>query len=81
MAFENYHLYRLALWIVRWLPRGFLYFFVGVVAELNFYINRTGRLGIYANLDHALGSRAGVTVARPSVILRIPSSTCSSFPA
>lgn len=56
MAFENYYLYRLALWIVRRLPRGFLYFFVGVVAELNFALNRTGRLGIYANLDHALGS-------------------------
>jgi KDO2-lipid IV(A) lauroyltransferase len=56
MAFENYHLYRLALWIVRRLPRGFLYFFVGVVAELNFGLNPTGRRGIYANLDHVLGS-------------------------
>jgi KDO2-lipid IV(A) lauroyltransferase len=56
MAFENYHLYRLALWIVRRLPRGFLYFFVGVVAELNFGLNRTGRRGIYDNLDHVLGS-------------------------
>lgn len=56
MAFENYHLYRLALWIVRRLPRGFLYFFVGVVAELNFGLNRTGRRGIYDNLDHVLGT-------------------------
>jgi lauroyl/myristoyl acyltransferase len=55
MAFENYHLYRLALWIVRRLPRRFLYFFVGVVAELNFGLNPTGRRGIYANLDHVLG--------------------------
>lgn len=55
MAFENYQLYRLALWIVRRLPRGFLYFFVGVVAELNFGFNRTGRRGIYDNLDHVLG--------------------------
>jgi KDO2-lipid IV(A) lauroyltransferase len=55
MAFENYHLYRLALWIVRRLPRGFLYFCVGVVAELNFGFNPTGRRGIYANLDHVLG--------------------------
>lgn len=55
MAFENYQLYRLALWLVRRVPRGFLYFFVGVVAELNFGFNRTGRLGVYANLDHVLG--------------------------
>jgi KDO2-lipid IV(A) lauroyltransferase len=55
MAFENYHLYRLALWLVRRLPRGFLYFFVGVVAELNFAANPTGRRGVYANLDHVLG--------------------------
>ncbi len=56
MAFENYHLYRLALWLVRRLPRGFLYFFVGVVAELNFAANPTGRRGVYANLDHVLGT-------------------------
>lgn len=55
MAFENYHLYRLALWLVRRLPRGFLYFFVGMVAELNFGVNRTGRRGVYDNLDHVLG--------------------------
>ncbi len=55
MAFENYQLYRLALWLVRRLPRGFLYFFVGVVAELNFAANPTGRRGVYANLDHVLG--------------------------
>ena len=28
---------------------------MGVVAELNFALNRTGRLGVYANLDHVLG--------------------------
>ncbi len=56
MAFENYQLYRLALWLVRRLPRGFLYFFVGVVAELNFAANATGRRGVYANLDHVLGT-------------------------
>ena len=47
MAFENYQLYRFALWIVRILPRGLLYFFVGVVAEMNFVFNRTGRRGVY----------------------------------
>jgi lauroyl/myristoyl acyltransferase len=57
MAFENYQLYRLALWLVRWLPRGLLYFVAGVVAELNFGANRTGRLGVYANLDHVLGKK------------------------
>src|SRR5512137_2353066 len=56
MAFENYQLYRVALWLVRWLPRGFLYFVAGVIAELNFAANRTGRLGVYANLDHVLGT-------------------------
>lgn len=57
MAFENYQLYRVALWLVRRSPRGFLYFVAGVVAELNFAVNRTGRLGVYANLDHVLGTR------------------------
>lgn len=55
MAFENYQFYRLALRIMRWLPRGFLYFAAGVVAELNFGFNRTGRRGVYDNLDHVLG--------------------------
>lgn len=55
MAFENYQLYRFALWLVRWVPRGLLYFIAGVIAELNFGFNRTGRLGVYANLDHVLG--------------------------
>ena len=55
MAFENYQIYRLGLWLVRRLPRGLTYFFVGVVAELNFLFNRTGRLGAYENLDHVLG--------------------------
>jgi Kdo2-lipid IVA lauroyltransferase/acyltransferase len=57
MAFENYQLYRVAIWLVRRLPRGFLYFVAGVIAELNFAANRTGRLGVYANLDHVLGTR------------------------
>ena len=55
MAFENYQLYRFALWAVRFFPRGFLYFFMGVVAEINFFFNTTGRRGVYANLDHVLG--------------------------
>ncbi len=55
MAFENYQLYKLAIWLVQRLPRGFLYFVAGVIAELNFGFNRTGRLGVYANLDHVLG--------------------------
>jgi KDO2-lipid IV(A) lauroyltransferase len=38
------------------LPRGLIYFVAGVGAEINFYFNRTGRLGVYANLDHVLGS-------------------------
>ncbi len=56
MAFENYQLYRLALWIVRFVPRGLLYFVAGVIAELNFGFNRTGRRGVYDNLDHVLGT-------------------------
>jgi KDO2-lipid IV(A) lauroyltransferase len=56
MAFENNQLYRFALWLVRWVPRGLLYFVAGVIAELDFAFNRTGRLGVYANLDHVLGS-------------------------
>jgi lauroyl/myristoyl acyltransferase len=57
MAFENYQLYRVAIWLVQRLPRGFLYFVAGVIAELNFAANRTGRLGVYSNLDHVLGTR------------------------
>lgn len=55
MAFENYQLYRLGLWLVRILPRGLVYFVAGVIAELNFGFNRTGRRGVYDNLDHVLG--------------------------
>jgi lauroyl/myristoyl acyltransferase len=55
MAFENYQLYRMAIWLVQRLPRGFLYFVAGVVAELNFAFNTTGRRGVYDNLDHVLG--------------------------
>ena len=45
MAFENYQLYRVALWIVRRLPRGFLYFLPGVDrrAELRLQPHRPAR--------------------------------------
>lgn len=59
MAFENYYLYRAALWLVCRLPRGFLYFFVGVIAELNFYFNGMGRRGMYDNLAHVLPPETG----------------------
>jgi len=59
MAFENYYVYRAALWLVRRLPRGFLYALVGVIAEINFYFNGVGRRGMYDNLAHVLPPETG----------------------
>ncbi len=54
MAFENYYIYCVALWLIRRLPRGFVYYLVGAAAELNFHFNGIGRRGIYDNLAHVL---------------------------
>lgn len=54
MAFENYAVYRLGLWLIAHLPRALVYFGAGVIAELNFYFNRTGRRGVYANQRRVL---------------------------
>lgn len=59
MAFENYYVYRAALWLVRRLPRGLLYALIGAAAELNFYFNGVGRRGIYDNLAHVLPPETG----------------------
>ena len=59
MAFENYYVYRAALWLSRRLPRGFAYYLVGVMAELNFYFNGVGRRGMYDNLAHVLPPETG----------------------
>jgi len=59
MRFENYHIYRVALWLVRRLPRGLVYFVVGAASELNFYFNPTARRGVYANQAHVLPPETG----------------------
>ncbi len=59
MALENYHLYRVAMWLVRTLPRGLVYTIAGALVELNFYFNHTGRRGVYANQDHVLPPGTG----------------------
>lgn len=56
MVFENYTIYRIGLWLIAHLPRGFVYFGAGVIAELNFFFNRTGRRGVYANQRRVLPS-------------------------
>lgn len=54
MAFENYTIYRIGLWLIANLPRVLVYMGAGVIAELNFIFNRTGRRGAYANQRRAL---------------------------
>ena len=54
MVFENYYLYRAAIWLVTRLPRGFFNSVAGLVAELNFLFNSRSRRGIYANQGHVL---------------------------
>ena len=57
MALENFHLYRLAIWLVTHLPRGFVYSVAGFLAEINFFFNARSRRGVFANLERVLPSR------------------------
>jgi len=59
MIFENYYAYRVGLWLINNLPRDFVYFVVGALAELNFYFNGRSRRGVYANLDRVLPPGTG----------------------
>lgn len=59
MVFENYHLYRVGLWLAAHLPRGVLYFIVGALAELNFFFNHRSRRGVYANQTRVLPPETG----------------------
>lgn len=59
MSFENYHLYRLAITLSTRLPRGFVFFIAGAIAELNFIFNARSRRGVYANQAHALPPDTG----------------------
>jgi Kdo2-lipid IVA lauroyltransferase/acyltransferase len=59
MAFENYAIYRIGLWLLAKLPRVLVYMGAGVIAELNFAFNRTGRRGAYANQRRALPPDTG----------------------
>jgi lauroyl/myristoyl acyltransferase len=54
---ENYHLYRLGIWLVAHLPVGFSYFVAALVAELNFLFNTRSRRGVYANQSAVLPPR------------------------
>lgn len=49
MGFENYTLYRLAIWLVARLPQGFVLFVAGLIAEPAFYMNGRFRRGLYAS--------------------------------
>jgi Kdo2-lipid IVA lauroyltransferase/acyltransferase len=51
---ENYHLYRLALWLVARLPLWLVYFLAGVLAEFNFLFDTRARRGVWANQSHVL---------------------------
>ncbi len=54
MVFENYYIYKAAIWLAWRLPRGFMYFLAGFLAELNFFFNARSRRGVYANQAHVL---------------------------
>jgi KDO2-lipid IV(A) lauroyltransferase len=54
MIFENYYLYRAAIWLIARLPEWFVHGCAVVLAELNYLLNPRGRAGIYANLAHVL---------------------------
>jgi len=58
VVLENYYLYRLAIWLVMRLPRSFVYFCAGLLAELNFAFARRSRRGIYANQARVLPHNA-----------------------
>lgn len=54
MVFENYYVYKAAIWLALHLPRGLMYYLAGVMAELNFLFNARSRRGVYANQAHVL---------------------------
>lgn len=59
MVFENYYVYKAAIWLAEHLPRGFMYFLAGFLSELNFFFNARSRRGVYANQAHVLPKRTG----------------------
>lgn len=54
LAFENYYLYRLAIWLIARLPRGWVYASAAFLAELFFLFDGRARRGVYANQGHVL---------------------------
>ncbi len=54
MAFENYTLYRLGIWLTARLPRWLVYAIAALLAELNCLFSVHSRRGVYANLSHVL---------------------------
>lgn len=54
MIFENYHLYRIGIWLVARLPRWFTDNVAVALVELNYLLNARGRNGIWANLARVL---------------------------
>ncbi|OIO97939.1 MAG: hypothetical protein AUK03_01805 [Anaerolineae bacterium CG2_30_64_16] len=59
MVLENYYLYRLAIWLVTRLPRPFVYFCAGLLAEFNFALDRRSRHGLFANQARVLPPDTG----------------------
>ena len=59
MFFENYQLYRLAIWLVTRLPQWFVFFVAGTIAEINFIFSPRSRRGVYTNQAHALPPETG----------------------
>lgn len=59
VAFENYTLYRLAIWLVARLPQSFVFFVAGLLAELNFLFGGRSRRGVYVNHAHVLSPDTG----------------------
>jgi len=57
--FENYQLYRLAIWLVTRLPQWFVFFVAGTIAEINFIFSPRSRRGVYTNQAHALPPETG----------------------
>lgn len=56
---ENYHLYRIGMWLVARLPIAFVYFVAGMIGELNFALNPRSRQGVYANQRRVLPPEIG----------------------
>ena len=54
LSLENYHLYRVALWLVDRVPRWLVYGIAALLAELNFVLSTRSRRGVYANQRRVL---------------------------